>query len=240
MKKLIVAFVFFIAAALAFAQNPSAVIREMTGTVELKKSGSVNWTQAKAGDIIEKATIVSTGFKSSALLTVGNSTLMVRPLTRLSLEELMNQNETETINISLSTGRVKVDVKPPAGSKASFTVQSPAATASVRGTSFEMDTESIQVLEGAVSYVPTLAAAGATIRPVTVSAGEESWVDSDTGLAVAPASAAESSRTLPSLAGQNAGTIPENGTRTDNSGSLGIGVDIGGSLFINVELIGKN
>ena len=223
-------------AVLLFAQSPTAVIREMSGTVELKKSGSAVWVPAQQGDLIDKATIVSTGFKSTASLVVGNSTLIVRPLTRLSLEELMIQNETEMININLSTGRIHANVKPPAGGRANFSVQSPTATASVRGTSFEMDTSSIQVLEGAVSYAPAAGVVSVINRPVTISAGQESWVDTNTGKAVAPMIAAETSSSIPSLPGQSAGTIAETGTRSESPGSMTIGVGLGGQVVVEVEL----
>jgi hypothetical protein len=222
MKKLWL-ILFTLSAGLLFAQNPQAVIREMSGTVELKKSGSADWAAAKEGDSIGKDTVISTGFKSMAVLAAGNSTIMVRPLTRLSLAELMSRNETETVNVSLSTGRIRVDVKPPAGSRADFTVQTPTATASVRGTSFEMNTMSIQVLEGSVNYTPVNAA---VVRPVVVSAGQESWIDDSTGGAVQPMAAAETARTLPVLPGQNA--VPVNANPpldvSGKNGSLELGL----------------
>jgi hypothetical protein len=198
MKHLLRFVLFMLSAGLLFAQNTEAVIKEMTGTVELKTSASADWAAAKAGDRIGKNTIVSTGFKSTAILVAGNSTIVVRPLTRLSLAELINQNETETVNVNLNTGRVRVDVNPPAGSKANFTVQTPTSTASVRGTAFDMNTVNIQVLKGAVNYRP---ANGAFNRSVIVNAGQESWVDV-TGGVIQPMTAAEIRRALPSLAGQ--------------------------------------
>jgi len=76
----------------------------------------------------------------------------VRPLTRLSLSEISSSAGTETLNVSLQAGRVRLDVKPPAGGRAAMAVQSPTATASVRGTSFEFDTHSLTVLEGTVAF----------------------------------------------------------------------------------------
>lgn len=222
MKKLIIVLVLLSAAAFVFAQNPGAVIKEMSGTVELKKSGSADWVSAKAGDTVGRAAIVSTGFKSMAVLTVGSSTLIVRPLTRLSLEELLNRNETETININLSTGRIRVDVNPPAGSKAALTVQSPIATASVRGTAFEMDADSIQVLTGAVSYAPANPAA----RPVTVGAGQDSRVDSGTDGALSPMAAAEASQTLPLLPGQSTAQGSQTARLKLPAGSLAVDVTL--------------
>jgi hypothetical protein len=61
-------------------------------------SGAADWAAAKEGERIAKDTVISTGFKSSAILAVGNSTVIAQPLTRLSLAELLNQNETGTVS----------------------------------------------------------------------------------------------------------------------------------------------
>jgi len=179
LKKLIIAIViFFIASAAIFAQSvPQAMIREMTGIVELKTSNASNWVVAKVGDRIEKSTIVSTGFKSTAILAVGSSTILVRPLTRLSLQELMTQGQTETINVNLNTGKVRVEIKAPAGGRANATFQSPTATASVRGTIFEFDTLNLVVKEGTVAF------SGASKAPVLIDGGRTSYVDDRSGRA---------------------------------------------------------
>ncbi|MDR2952813.1 MAG: FecR family protein [Treponema sp.] len=131
-----------------FAQ--SGVIKEMTGTVELKPAGTANFVPAVAGVQIKQDTVISTGFKSSALLEVGSALIAVRPLTRLTLTEIAAAQGTETLNVNLQTGRLRVDVKPPAGAKASLSVTSPIATASVRGTRFSFDTRNVIVHEGTV------------------------------------------------------------------------------------------
>ncbi|MDR2702201.1 MAG: FecR family protein [Spirochaetaceae bacterium] len=138
-----------------FSQNArriSGVIRELTGEVELKRAGAPSFIRAKAGDAVAADTVISTGFKSTAIIELGNSTIAVRPLTRLSLAEIQSVSDTETVRVNLQTGRIRVDVKPTTGTRANFTVQSPSATASVRGTSFEFDTCSLKVNEGRVVF----------------------------------------------------------------------------------------
>jgi len=225
MKRIITLMLMACGVTAVFAEKPQAFIKEMTGTVELQTAGSAKWVPAKQGDRIQEATIVSTGFKSTAMLSIGNSTLLVRALTRMSLEALINQNETDTINIGLTTGRVRADVKPPAGTKTDLSIQTPSATASVRGTVFDLDTEAVQVIEGKVSFQP---AGDLAQRPVMVSAGQQSWVDPESGQAVTPQTAAESSLFLPSLPGQNAVSS------TANSGSIPEGSS--GTLEIKVNL----
>ena len=199
MKRLLLFALLLGAVPAIFAQTPVALIREISGTVELKTPGSENWTAAKAGGSIEKSTIISTGFKSNALLEIGNSTLIVRPLTRLSLEELMSREEVETINVGLRTGRIQVSVKPPAGSRTEMSVQTPVATASVRGTDFSMDPVNIQVREGNVRL--EYSGGDTASRPVMVGAGQKARVSSDTRRAANPHEVAILDRNLPELPG---------------------------------------
>ena len=175
-----------------FAQ--SGVIRELTGDVELKPAGAPAFVPAQAGSEVARDTIVSTGFKSTAIIAVGSSVITVRPLTRLSLAEIQSSSGSENLNVNLQTGRVRVDVKPPAGTKANCTVQSPSATASVRGTSFEFDTVNVDVREGTVAF------AGKDGVPAMVSAGEASYIGSD-GKAVDSVTVASSSLLPPAPVG---------------------------------------
>jgi hypothetical protein len=134
------------------AQEETAFFRDLSGTVDIKTPGSEIWVKAAAGDRIEKNSVISTGFRSNAIVVVGNSVITVRPLTRLSLEEIVRNQGSERVEVFLQTGRVRADVKPPGEGQTSFTVRSPVATASVRGTSFEFDTERLTVAEGRVQY----------------------------------------------------------------------------------------
>ena len=150
MKKAVIAVALILAAVGAYGQ--SGVLKEMTGQVELKNPGSASFVAARAGDVVNENAVVSTGIKSTAIIQVGSALLTVRPLTRLTLTEIRASAESESMNMSLQAGRVRVDLKPPAGSKASMSVSSPSATASVRGTSFEFDTRNLQVYEGGVIF----------------------------------------------------------------------------------------
>jgi len=150
MKRIILIILALLCAAQVFAQN--GVIKEFVGTVEIKRAGQADFSSAKPGDTVAKDTVISTGFKSTALVSVGNTVLTVRPLTRLTLAEISASAESETLSVNIQTGRVRVEVKPPAGTKAHTTVSSPTVTASVRGTSFEFDTQRLSVLDGTVVF----------------------------------------------------------------------------------------
>jgi len=150
MRKISLTFFLLLMGMVVFAQ--SGVMRELSGTVELKLPGTSAFVPAKTGDRVTQDTVVSTGFKSTALVEVGSTVITVRPLTRLTLTEIRASSGTETLNLNLQAGRVRVDVNPPAGTKTAMSISSPMATASVRGTSFEFDTRNIHVNHGTVSF----------------------------------------------------------------------------------------
>jgi len=150
------------------ADNPCAdgkcgTIKELTGNVYLKPVGSSVFVTAKTGDTIAQDTIISTGFKSTAVIAVGCSVITMRPLTRLSLAE--------NLNVNLQTGSIEVNNVE--GAAANCTVQSSGATASVQGTNFEFDTVNIKVNEGTASF------SGAFGPAVMVKTGGKSSIGAD-------------------------------------------------------------
>lgn len=181
--KAICASLFVLAAAGLFAQAGDAFVREITGTVEVKAPGQTAWEPVQRGQRLSGDTLISTGFKSQAVVVLGNSTLIVRPLTRLSIAEIARLEAGERVNLELQAGRIKVDVKPPARGAVAFAIRSPRATAAVRGTVFEFDTVNLEVSEGTVEF----AGAGA---PVLVDSGGAAFVDESTGRTVPPAETA--------------------------------------------------
>jgi hypothetical protein len=220
MKKMFLAIIILIAAAYgAFAQNSSpngaGVIQSLTGDVQIKTANASAFTAAGVGTQIARDTIVSTGFRSTAVIAIGNSVITVQPLTRLTLAEIQSSQETETINIDLQAGRVRVEVTPPAGARADFTVQTPSATASVRGTSFEIDADTITVYEGTVTY------SGTSGTAAMVNIGRTSFVQTD-GRPADPISIAANT-ILPSAPVGSTGT--PTGTDTKQGHSLTVDIE---------------
>ncbi|MCL2441202.1 MAG: FecR family protein [Treponema sp.] len=211
MKKIFI-FVLFYMFVLNCVFSQAGIIRELTGEVELKRAGSTAFVRASAGDTVSANTIISTGFRSTAVIAVGSALITVRPLTRLTLAEIQSAENTENINVNLQAGRVRVDVNPPAGTRTNMSVQSPSATASVRGTSFEMDIDNVSVTEGRVVFNGT---AG---PPVMVTAGNESMVTAN-GTPANPPEVAVSSLTPASPVGAPS---PETVTQAPESVSEGV------------------
>jgi len=216
MKKIIFTAFFITLAAGAFCQN--GIIRELTGEVELKKAGSAAFVPAAAGDAVAANTVVSTGFKSAAVIAVGSSVITVRPLTRLTLAEIQSAENNENVNVKLQTGRVRVEVKPPAGTRTNFNVQSPSVTASVRGTTFEMDTKNLNGIEGKILLTGTSGAA------VLVTGGNSSSVNID-GTVSNPVVNAEQSIQVQQPVGLDGETVKFQMKSQSNEGDLEVSVD---------------
>lgn len=216
MKKIFTVFLILFTAYGVFAQS-NGVIRELAGTVEIKRPGTSAFTAAKNGDVISQDTIISTGFKSTALVEIGSAVINVRPLTRLSLTEISASTGTETLNVNLQAGRVRVDVNPPAGTRASMTVSSPVATASVRGTSFEFDTRNLTVRHGAVYF------AGYHGAPATVTGGKESKVEND-GKPADPAKSRRNKLKPPAPVGTDPASGSAGSAAASSSGTITINI----------------
>ncbi|MFW5844523.1 MAG: hypothetical protein ACOCW6_11395, partial [Spirochaetota bacterium] len=78
-----------IAPLLMLSAQQNATITRTTGKVEVLTNNQ--WSPAETGTTVPLGATISTGFNSTATLEVGNATLQVRPLTRMRLEELAEQ-----------------------------------------------------------------------------------------------------------------------------------------------------
>lgn len=160
-KALIVIIILMLGGTPVFSQL-QALLTEVTGKVEIKVSGA-DWTPAEKGMSISAGTVISTGFGAQAVLDLDGSTLLVRPLTRMRLDELVEKEGTVNTDLFLRVGKVRAEVKSTAGRKQNFTLRSPVSTAAVRGTSFEYDGPTIVVFSNAVMFANALNQ-GRTVR----------------------------------------------------------------------------
>lgn len=116
----------------AFTLDASVV--SITGKVEIQKNGQ--WVALKKGDKVSQNAVISTGFKSSAVLSFNNTVFTLSPLTRITLEELSETSDKESAQIYLDVGKVKSSVSKTQNKRINYSVRGPVATASVRGTIF--------------------------------------------------------------------------------------------------------
>ncbi len=149
MKRIIVGSLLAFMLAVPVFAEPLAIVKELTGKVEVKPLLG-DWEAATLGMEMPQGASISTGFGSHALLELGDSSLLVKPLTRMKLEELLQQGDLQKTSLYLRVGRVKATVKTAEGLKQEFKVKSPLSTASVRGTEFSFDGMSLVVDSGLV------------------------------------------------------------------------------------------
>ena len=157
----------------------TAVIREVTGKVELLKPGA-GWVKAVKGMTVDKGATISTGFKSSAVLELGSSIVTARALTRLTLEELVRIENTVQTSLFLKVGKVRAEVKSSQGLAQDFKLKSPVSTAAVRGTTIEGDGENTTCEGGLVSVSNALG------QTRTIGDGEQTTVASADAPPAAP------------------------------------------------------
>ena len=138
MKKLFANILIF--SALSFLALPifaeDAKVVAVVGKAEVQKGS--DWVALSIGDSVPKGSVISTGFKSELLLKVNASNIKLGPLTRMTVEQLI-QNESENkTSLFIDSGKVNVEVNKTGNKREDFKVSSPVATASVRGTSFTL------------------------------------------------------------------------------------------------------
>jgi Uncharacterized protein conserved in bacteria len=155
MKKAIFLALVFGALAASLYAGPQAILGGIKGKVEVKPYKG-DWMPATEGMVVGLSATVSTGYDSTATLTIEKSTIVVKPLTRLTLDKLLEQSAgSVSASMFLRVGSVQAKVKASVpGTPQDFKVQSPYSTASVRGTEFEFDGLHLKVVEGTVRLIP--------------------------------------------------------------------------------------
>jgi hypothetical protein len=131
----------------------SATVVSLKGKVEVNRNGS--WVALAERDTVAQGEVVSTGFKSEAVLQYQGSAMRLGPLTRVTLETLAIGVKKDTVSVYLNTGAVRSSVKKTENKRVQYTVRNPVAVASVRGTEFGFLSDgSIDCTEGAVVAYP--------------------------------------------------------------------------------------
>ncbi|MDC7234650.1 MAG: FecR family protein [Spirochaetales bacterium] len=151
MKKTIILLILFTACSPLWAQ---VTIDRIQGNVEIQLPGESSWQKAEQGAVLPDSARISTGFNSTARLLVnGETTVSLKALSRLTVEEATRQNNgSQNTKLFLGSGRIRADVRRTDGSIHDFKVGTPVATAAVRGTSFDMGSGTLRVSEGTVTY----------------------------------------------------------------------------------------
>lgn len=143
-------FLFLFCTAVLFADNASVI--STVGKVEVNRNNE--WIPLKENAVVSEGEIISTGFKSEAIIRYKDSVMKMGPLTRITLEKLAASETKDDVSLFLNTGAVRSTVNHSENKRVSYTVRNPIAVASVRGTDFVFAGNSIFCLDGAVAVVP--------------------------------------------------------------------------------------
>ena len=166
MKKKALIFILFCILVFPLFAETEIVITDVSGRVELRRPGG-NWKTAVPGMLLTKGSYISTGFNASARLEMGETVLLVKQLTRMQLEELMETEGLQTTRFFLTVGKVRAEIKTAEGLRHNFTMKSPISTAAVRGTIFEFDTITVTTKHGIVAIITPMG------RTIQILAGEK-------------------------------------------------------------------
>ena len=129
------------------------VVTFVKGKVEVKKGNS--WVSLNVGDTVKQSDMINTGFQSEAKVKLMDNILYLGPVTRVTLDTLAQSSDTDKVNVYLTTGSVRSKVNRTDTKRVSYTVRTPIAVASVRGTDFSVNGDgSIECFEGKVAVMP--------------------------------------------------------------------------------------
>lgn len=128
-KSLLVLVLAFVTCFAAIALDAKVV--SVSGKVEVQDGE--NWVAVKVGDILKKGDVLSTGFKSSAVLQINETNVNIGALTRMTVQQLASNDVKDETSLFLDSGKISANVQHNE-KRVSFKVTTPAVTASVRGT----------------------------------------------------------------------------------------------------------
>lgn len=154
----------------AGAAGLTATVTAVTGKVQVQKGSA--WTNLTVGQSLDLGSTVATGFRSELKLKIGPSTVTVKALSRLTIESLVQNGTDASTELYLKVGKVSAEVnKDEVVQTQKFTVKSPVATASVRGTAFSFDGVHLEVLRGVVDFIDSRGEKLAVLRGESARAG---------------------------------------------------------------------
>ena len=151
MKKNILFMFFILLPAVYSFSSDLSTVKLIKGTVEIKKD-QTGWVKAEEGMKLSPGTMISTGFKSNAVIELDNSEIFIKPLTRIRIDSLSKSGNTVKTNLNLKLGRITANVKTSKGLKHDFTLKTPVSTAAVRGTVFTSGVRTLDVESGSIRY----------------------------------------------------------------------------------------
>jgi hypothetical protein len=159
-----------------------ASIKTLRGDVTFRPAGSTAFAAAKAGQALAIGDFLATDVDSEAVLGFPEGAeVKVSELSQVRVNEMFLAPDRNRLQLFLRTGRVETSTPPQALSRTGFSVATPVATASIRG-SHQLVTHQ----DGFGTHVEFLSGSGFTSTPssmrVLQAAGQKSQVSASGGL----------------------------------------------------------
>ncbi len=118
-------------------QSLEARVLEVRGDVQHAPTGTQDWKKCEPSAAYPAQTMIRTGVRSSIKLQFGQeepyTVLVVEPVSRVELSEAWKNTQTKRVRIGVGYGKIRAGVAE-GGLQSDFTVDSPVATLSKRGT----------------------------------------------------------------------------------------------------------
>ena len=115
----------------------TARVLEVQGDVQHAPLESTDWQPCHVDEQYPEQTVILTGVRSSIKLQIGEddtyTALVIEPVSRTILSEAYQTSDTKRVRVGVGYGRMRAGVAE-GGLKSDFTVDSPVATLSKRGT----------------------------------------------------------------------------------------------------------
>ncbi len=151
--------------------------RQIVGTVEYSTDGKTFYPLT-AGTVVQKGYFIRTSFDSSVYLDFGYGQLFVTKLTELHLDEFVNSTNIQKSQLFLRVGAIAAKVNKTANIRSDFSIVTPTATASPRGTQMVVqydnstNTTTVYTIEGSIDTQGTL-----DTSPTNAQTGQKVVVD---------------------------------------------------------------
>ncbi|MBS3167584.1 hypothetical protein J4216_00465 [Candidatus Woesearchaeota archaeon] len=110
-----------------------AKITDIKGEVEYSTDGGKTFKPLTKDVVLKEGDFISTGFESSANLDLGYGKLEVYSLTQFRLDEFTRKENLEKTQLYLRVGAIKPILKHRAAIRGDFSVTTPTASSSIRG-----------------------------------------------------------------------------------------------------------
>lgn len=117
------------------AKDNSQTVRIISfeGDVEYSRDGGKTFSVLTKDIVLQKGDIIMTGFDSRAQVDFGYGQLWVGQTTQLRFDEFTNAENLQKTQLYLRVGTVQAKLKRPASIRGDFSVHSPTAISSIRG-----------------------------------------------------------------------------------------------------------